>query len=204
MDVPIDARVNCSDGACGKSTRVILKPSTAEITHVVVSNDEAITETEYLVPINRIVESTPQKIRLNMSRADLEGMSVFSAVHFVPSSLAGYTGLAYLMWPYYPAAVAPVAIEGKPIPTDELIIRRGAKVNTIEGTVGQVDEFLIDPTNDRITHLIMREGHLWGKKDVTIPVSQIDHFKDNTVFLRMTRVDIEKLPTVPVRHSWAK
>jgi hypothetical protein len=65
-----------------------------------------------------------------------------------------------------------------------------------------VDAFLIDPANDQITHLIMREGHLWGQRDVTIPVEQIDHFKDDTVFLRLSRPDIEQLPTVPVRRNW--
>jgi NAD(P)-dependent dehydrogenase (short-subunit alcohol dehydrogenase family) len=67
-----------------------------------------------------------------------------------------------------------------------------------------VDEFLINPSNDQITHLVMREGHLWGKKDVTIPVSQIDHYEDNTVYLKLTKEDIEKLPSIPVQHSWEK
>jgi hypothetical protein len=201
MDVPINVRVNCSDGPCGKSTRVILKPNTKEITHVVIARGDPTSETEYLVDINRIMESNPDKIRLTLSRSELEKMPVYSATQFVPSELGGYTGIPYMMWPYYPA-MAPFKIEGKPIPADELTIRRGAKVNALEGTVGRVDEFLIDPANDQITHLILREGHLWGKKEVTIPVDQIDHFKDNEVFLRLSKMDIDKLPTVPVRRSW--
>ncbi len=180
---------------------VILKPNTKEITHVVIARGDAISETEYLVDINRIMESDPTKIRLTLSQEELGKMPVFSAAQFVPSELGGFTGIPYMMWPYYPA-ITPLKTEGKPIPADELIIRRGAKVNALEGTVGQVDEFLIDPANDQITHLIMREGHLWGKRDVTIPVEQIDHFQDNTVFLRLSKMDIEKLPTVPVRRSW--
>jgi hypothetical protein len=64
-----------------------------------------------------------------------------------------------------------------------------------------VDEFLINPDNDRITHLIMREGHLWGQKDVTIPVSPIDHYKDGTVYLKLRKKAIEKLPTIPVERG---
>ncbi len=204
MDVPINARVICSDGPCGQTTRVILKPSTEEITHVVVSISDAVMETELLVEVNRIVASTPKEIRLDCSRAELENMPVYSAVHFVPSDLSGYTGVPYVMWPYYPAAGAKVEIEAEHIPTDELMIRRGARVNAADGPVGRVDEFLIDPANDRITHLIMREGHLWGRKDVTIPVGQIDHYQNDTVFLKLTKMEIEKLPAIPVRHSWAK
>ena len=201
MDVPINERVNCSDGPCGKSTRVILKPNTKEITHVVIARGDSVSETEYLVDINRIMESDPTKIRLTLRQEELGKMPVFSAAQFVPSELGGFTGIPYMMWPYYPA-MAPLKAEGKPIPADELTIRRGAKVNALEGTVGRVDEFLIDPANDQITHLIMREGHLWSKRDVTIPVDLIDHFKDNTVFLRLSKMDIEKLPNVPVRRNW--
>jgi hypothetical protein len=50
----------------------------------------------------------------------------------------------------------------------------------------------------------MREGHLWGQKDVTIPVSQIDHYKDNTVYLKLNKQVIDKLSSIPVRHSWDK
>ncbi len=200
MDVPINAKVNCSDGPCGRSTRVVLNPGTKKITHVVVANGNAISETEYLVDVDRIMESDPNKIRLTATQDELAKMPVFSAAQFIPSNLGGYTGVPYLMWPYYPA-MTPIKIEGKAIPVDELIIRRGARVNAIDGPVGKVDEFLIDPANTQITHLIMREGHLWGKREVTSPVSQIDHFKEETVFLRLTKEDIEKLPSVPVRRD---
>jgi hypothetical protein len=201
MELPINAKVRCSDGPCGQSTRVILKPTTEEITHVVVCDTNAIQETEYLVPVNQITESSPKEIQLKCSRAELEKMPVFSTVHFVPSTLTGFMGNRYMMWPYYPVAIATAETKKSHIPADELAIRRGAKVNAVEGHVGQVDEFLINPTNDQITHLVLREGHLWGQKDVTIPVSQIDHYQDNTVFLKLTKLDIEKLPGVPVRRS---
>ncbi len=201
MDVPINVKVNCSDGPCGKTTRVILKPSTKEVTHVVVEEDSVMAGTEYLVDVDRILESSPNKVKLTLSQDELEKMPVFSAAQFVPSELGGYIGTPYMMWPYYPS-IAPLKVEGEPIPTDELIIRRGSRVNAADGPVGKVDEFLIDPANDQITHLIMREGHLWGKREVTIPVSQIDHFNDDVVYLRLAKEEIEHLPSVPVRRSW--
>jgi hypothetical protein len=48
----------------------------------------------------------------------------------------------------------------------------------------------------------MREGHLWGKKDVAIPVSGIDHYEENTVYLKLSKQQIEALPAVPIRR-WA-
>jgi sporulation protein YlmC with PRC-barrel domain len=88
----------------------------------------------------------------------------------------------------------------EPIPEDELAIRRGAQVEATDGHVGRVDEFLINPDNDLITHLVLREGHLWGKKDVVIPVSQIDRFEDNTVHLKLDKSEIEALPTIPINR----
>ena len=200
MDIPVNANVICSDGKCGKSIRVILKPTTEKITHLVVS-DQVFPETEYLVPITQVKQTSPNKIELKCSREKFKEMPVFNQVEFVPSSFIGYTGSAYMMWPYYPPQASFITVEKECIPADELEIRRGAAVEAKDGRVGHVDEFLINPSNDRITHLIMREGHLWGQKDVTIPVSQIDHYKDGTVYLKLKKQAIEKLPAIPVKRG---
>ena len=109
-----------------------------------------------------------------------------------------------MMWPYYVPMAAYISPEQEHIPAGELAIRRGARVKASDGHAGRVDEFLINPENDRISHLVMREGHLWGRKDVTIPMSQIDHFADNTVYLKLNKQEIEKLPSIPVHHNTAK
>jgi hypothetical protein len=138
---------------------------------------------------------------LNCSKEELEKLPIFNTVEFIPSDLAGFSGGPYMMWPYY--AVAPgITLEKEEIPADELAIRRGAGVDAVDGHVGRVDEFLINPANDHISHLVMREGHLWGRKDVTIPVSKIDRYENNTVYLKLNKDEIEKLPSVPVRRSW--
>jgi len=63
-----------------------------------------------------------------------------------------------------------------------------------------VDKFLIEPASEHITHLVLREGHLWGRRDVTIPVSQIDLIEDSTVYLKLDKEGVGRLPGVPVRH----
>jgi sporulation protein YlmC with PRC-barrel domain len=89
-------------------------------------------------------------------------------------------------------------IEHLHIPSGELAMRRGARVQATDGRVGQVDEFLVNPVNGYITHLVLREGHLWGQKDVTIPVSQIERIEENAVYLKLDKHSIEALPAVPV------
>jgi sporulation protein YlmC with PRC-barrel domain len=203
MNISTDAKVYCSDGPCGRSTRVIIKPTTQEITHLVVSN-ESFPETEYLVSIDLVAESTSDQIRLNCTCKELSNMPIFDQVQFVPSDVPGYAGGPFMMWPTYIPVTSHITLEDEHIPFDELAIRRGARVEAADGHVGRVDEFLIDPTNDSITHLVMREGHLWGQKDVSIPVSQIDHYQDNTVYLKLDKQSIEALPGIPIRHNQAK
>ncbi len=179
MDIPINAEVSCSDGLFGKSTHVILMPKTEKITHVVVVYGLN-PETGYLVPVDHIVESTSDMIRLNCTREELFKMPVFNQVEYLPTSVTAGVN-PYMMFPaYYAPNAVSVKVEVDTIPVGELAIRRGAGVEARDGYVGRVDEFLINPNNDGITHLVLREGHLWGQKDISIPVSQIDHYQDNT------------------------
>jgi sporulation protein YlmC with PRC-barrel domain len=76
-------------------------------------------------------------------------------------------------------------------------VRQGARVEATDGRVGRLDEFLVDPANEHVTHLVMREGHLWGRRDVTIPVSEIDLIEEDTIYLKLDKEQVGALPTVP-------
>ncbi len=82
-------------------------------------------------------------------------------------------------------------------------MHRGARVEATDGYVGKVDEFVVNPENGHITHLVMREGHLWGKKDVIIPLSAMGETRGDTVFLKLDKAQIEALPTFPVHRRWS-
>ena len=204
MDITINAKVSCSDGPCGRATRVIVKPTTEAITHLVINN-EFYPATEYLVPIEQVIESTHEQIKLSCNADEFSKMPIFDQIQFIPADFAGYTAGSYLMWPYFLATTSNITLELEHIPEDELDLNRGAGIQAQDGYVGRLDEFLFDPEhNNHITHIVMREGHLWGQKEVTIPVGQIDHYENNTVYLKLNKQDIEKLPSIPIRHSWAK
>ena len=80
-------------------------------------------------------------------------------------------------------------------------MHRGMPVEAIDGRVGRVDEFVVNPENGHITHLVMREGHLFGKKDVIIPVSALGETREDTVFLNLDKHQVEALPAFPIhRH----
>jgi sporulation protein YlmC with PRC-barrel domain len=202
MDVPIQAAVRCADGLCGRSIAVIIDPIRRRVTHVVVRTKQTPTA-DYLVPVEMLAESTAGEIRLRCTQNQLDEMQPFDEIDFLPGEeeYANYAPNDYWLWPFVvPQGGIPAAVEVERVPPGELAIHRGAQVRATDGTVGKVDAFLMDPVDHRITHLVLREGHLWGQKDVTIPVSEIERIEQDTVFLKLDKEDIARLPTVPTNR----
>ena len=40
MEIPLNVDVHCSDGHCGRSTYIILNPTTEQVTHLVVKQKQ--------------------------------------------------------------------------------------------------------------------------------------------------------------------
>ena len=207
IDIPLHAKVECTDGPCGESTDVIVNPLNRKVTHFVVRDIKLPDSGDRLVPVDRVEKTSHGSIRLNCSKDELAGMDPFTATRYVekqmpqyPSSYYGGEPGAY-MEPYVISSeLVPVDIER--VPPGELAIHRGTGVEASDGWVGRVDEFLVDPESGEITHLVLREGHLWGKRDLTLPLSAIDRVSDDTVYLKLDKQTIESLPTIPVRRSF--
>jgi len=204
MDIPINVNVICADEICGRSTKLVINPVNEKITHLVVAEKD-FPNIERLVPIENILSSTPTSIHLRCDKKTLSKMETFMETDFIES---GNLDAAYpfddpfLVWPYSIYDRAAIPMEHEHIPANEVVIRRSTPVKGIDGQVGKVDEFLISPENDSISHLVMREKHLWGTKDVTIPVSEIERITDDAVYLKLDKTAIAKLPTIPIRRNW--
>ncbi len=208
MDIPIDAAVECTDGPCGRSTYIILDPVTRRVTHLVVKERDPV-HIERLVPISLVKESTPETIHMRCNQDKLGRLEHFFETHFVPVDPAAIGDMydAYqgqMMWPYVIPEDVTVPLEEERVPPGELAVHRGAQVHASDGHVGAVDEFMVEPGSGLITHLVLREGHLWGQRDVTIPVSGIDRIKDGDVFLKLDKASVEALPSIPVRRWWRR
>ena len=46
---------------------------------------------------------------------------------------------------------------------------------------------------------LLQEGHLWGKKDVAIPISAVTRVDDG-IALNIAKKDVENLPSVDIDH----
>jgi len=202
MDIPMQAEIKCTDGPAGHSTAVILHPISQRVTHIVVS-EKNYPHTERLVPVDLVIDSTPQEIRLRCTLEELLAMEPFIETEFVTGTEphAVYSLEEYRLWPYVlPDPEMGMVVEHEKVPPGELAVRRGARVEATDGQIGRVDEFLLDPANMHVTHLVLREGHLWSQKEVAIPVSQIDRIKQDIVYLKLDKQGVEELPAIPVRR----
>jgi uncharacterized protein YrrD len=203
MDLPINVEVRSTDGPCGKSNCVILNPITDQITHIAVEGN-SFPYVKRLVPVEKIKETTSDMIQLSCNLYEYVTMPEFIKSEFIiPNPYGGNEEIPTTMLLPYTMVMGTVTLEFERIPPNELAIHRGTPVMAVDGRVGQVDEFLVEPENGYITHLVLREGHLWGKKDVSIPVSQIDRIEKDSVYLKIKKQEVDALPTLPIhRTKW--
>jgi hypothetical protein len=210
MEIPLNAQVECTDGICGSSAYVLINPVIEEVTHLVVREDSS--NTEYIVPVEVVAETIADTIQLRCSKADLEKMDPFIKTEYIQEKAPAYpeyhqgmyfgAGSTYLAPYVVPEMTVQVPVEHQQIPPGELTVRRGTRVDATDGYVGKVDEFVVNPENGNITHLVMREGHLWGQKDVIIPVSELGENRLDTIFLKLNKQQIEALPTFRLKRRW--
>jgi sporulation protein YlmC with PRC-barrel domain len=198
MDIPINVEVWCINEYGGTSTRIIVNPVKDQVTHLVVQ-EKNYPNVERLVPVEHIIESNPTIIYLDCTLDELSTMQAFVEKEFIPNEYQDMS--SSMMWPYIAPEFPYMLLEHERIPPHELSIRRGAEVMATDGHVGTVDEFLVEPESGDITHLVLHEGHLWGQKDITIPISQVEKMDQDVVYLKVDKGFIEALPTIPVRRG---
>jgi len=213
LEIPLNVQVECTDGVCGRSMFVLIDPVADQVTHLVVK--EVASNTEYIVPVDFVAETITDTIRLRCSKAELEKMDPFIETRVITDKVSGSnflyaggaTGIgagAYYYLPYVSAErTVYESVKKQQVPPGEMAVHRGTHVDATDGYVGKVDEFVVNPENGHITHLVMREGHLWGKKDVIIPVSAMGDTHEDTLFLKLTKLQIESLPNFPLHRRWS-
>ena len=201
-DIPMNAKVQCNDGACGKTTNVIVNPVSLKVTHIAIKDKKLPSNPTRLVPFGKIASVTPDQVTLTCSIKDVSGMPPFLVDTFVqesPSGLAYASGDAYTSQ-YVVNDTAYDNVRAQNMPKDGLALYSGMEVEASDGKEGKLDELVLDGDSGAITHIQMREGHLWGKKDVAIPVDIIDFTDGKTVYLKIDKDAVKALPAVKVKR----
>ena len=93
------------------------------------------------------------------------------------------------------AGMGPQAVTFDRVPAGEVAVRRGEHVHAADGPIGRVRGLVIDPGDHHVTHVLLDEGHLWGKKEVAIPIGAVTGLSDG-VRLSLSRDEVRDLPPV--------
>jgi len=208
----IGADVSCSAGACGEVTRIVINPVNRELTHLVVE-PAGRSGLGRLVPLD-LVDATDGEIRLRCTMAEFERLDAAEETQFVPGtrgyeaygpdqvlsqpwlSLGGTTGVEGEM-----VAGVSETVTYDAVPLGEVEVRRGDRVHATDGEIGHVEGLVIDPRNHHVTHVLLQEGHLWGRKEVAIPITAVTGAEDG-IRLNLTKDEVRDLPPVDIDH-WA-
>ena len=210
-ELPIKAKVECTDGECGQSSYVLINPLTEQLTHLVVRESQG-PHTEISVPVASVKGVIGGVIQLQCTQAEFAAMAPFIQTEYIKNTVPNppgtydrlYSTGQYFYLPYVNAESNMYkTVEHREIPLGEMAVRRGTPVEATDGHVGRVDEFVLNVDSGHMTHLVMREGHLWAPKEVIIPISALDGVRNDTVYLKLDKAAIEALPTFPVKRRWA-
>jgi hypothetical protein len=196
IEIPMNVAVHSSQGPYGKSRCVILDPIKDRVTHLVVRED-ALPQTERLIPINLVHVDSATQIDLAASPEQLAAMETFVDEQFIDT---GGPLADSMLWPYVQPGPEFVTLVHEKIPAGEVKVRRGTAVHATDGRIGHVDELMIESATGDITHLILTEGHLWGKKEISIPVDQIQSMEADGVRLKLSKKEVEALPELQIHR----
>jgi sporulation protein YlmC with PRC-barrel domain len=192
MDLHLNAHVECTDGRVGHLENIILNPKSKKVTYLVVRGND-LQNRERIVPEKLVREATRETVRLTISREKFDRMKDFIQEEYIPPNIMLYMAD---MAGWNAGTPAGVFVEHEAVPNGGMVVHRGAKVFATDGHIGRVDEFLVEGKTGRITHLLLLEGHLWGKKDVAVPVNRIDRYQDGNVYLNIDKRRVEALPVI--------
>jgi sporulation protein YlmC with PRC-barrel domain len=170
--------------------RIIFDPAKGTVTHLVIEQKHQVPGR--LVPLD-LVDTTAGEVRLRCTIAEFGALDPAEERDLVEGRGAGIetapggapTGIPKL---------ARTTVEDV-VPLGEAEVSPGDHVHALDGEIGEVQGFLVDPDDHKVTHVLLKEGHLWGRKEVAIPVSAVAGITEG-IRLNLTKKQVEDLPQV--------
>lgn len=193
----IDAEVECTDGSAGEVYALLIDPVKQSVTHIVVKVKSHLLDIEKIVPVERIQTATHDLVTLDCTVEEFQNLDSFIQSRYVESQDPSYLNMeagAY-MYPYATSdGMGIVDISIEQIPQGELAIHRGARVEATDGHIGHVGEFIVDPETSHVTHVVLEKGHLWAKREIAVPIGDVESVSDDLVRVKMDKASIKALP----------
>ncbi len=212
----IGSAVACRDGVCGHLSRVVVDPVARAITHLAVEPSDRHSRRR-LVPVEFVESTEGGVIRLTCTKPQFEVFELAEDAQLLSGEVdhPDYEREHVVALPYYGLRTDAAGFAGMPqhrtsprvklhdrVPVGEVAVRRGEHVHATDGHIGRVRGLVIDPADHHVTHFLLDEGHLWGRKMVAIPIGAVSHIEDG-VRLSLTKDQVRDLPPVAVDERTA-
>ena len=198
----IGGSARCSDGECGEVSRVVIDPVARKLTHIVVEPKHR-QGLGRLVPLD-LIDSSKGELTLRCTVDEFQRLELAEETDFLPGTIdyQGYDSERVWSLPYLAlgpgSTTLPVTYDK--LPLGEVAVRRGVPVHATDGEIGKVQGLVIDAGDHHVTHVLLQEGHLWGREEVAIPISAVVDFGPE-IRLSITKQEVEDLPSVDLDHS---
>jgi sporulation protein YlmC with PRC-barrel domain len=213
MRLELGTHVDCVDGPLGSLRDVVIDPTRKRVTQLVVEPDRE-DGVARLVPIE-LAQPGGESTRAIGLRLTLEEAGQLPPVHGVAYLNVGDAPVDDPDWdvgiqevlalPYYTAyELEPIPLDFLAlydrVPKNEVELRRASSVRSADGHErGEVDGFVVDG-DDQITHFVLERGHLWGRREVAIPIGAVSAVETDEVTVGLTRDEVGALPGVRVHR----
>jgi sporulation protein YlmC with PRC-barrel domain len=216
MRLELGKPVRCTDGVVGELADIVIDPIEKRVTHLVVRRHEG--NDARLVPIELArADEGSHEISLTCTTGDVHALPNVQDFAYLrlgeaptgdPNWDIGVQDVLAL--PYYTSTgfgepIGPidqnVGVKYDRVPKGEVEVRRASSVVSSDGHyVGEVDGFLVDD-EEHITHFVLERGHLWGRREVTVPIGAVAKVESDTVTVDLSKDELGALPSHRV-HRW--
>ncbi|MEO8394739.1 MAG: PRC-barrel domain-containing protein, partial [Chloroflexota bacterium] len=169
-------------------------PETNEFTHLIVKTEGV----ERIVPAVLIQDSQAEAVVLNCTVIGLQEQPPLVETEYVRSAVEHYDSLPSYNYslsgsvrnslPRYDTET--FAVKHVEIPLGEQEIKRGMAVFATNGRIGRIDDVIVDRSNDHITQIVLREGHLWGAKEVVIDIVHVKSVSEDGIHLNAAKAEV--------------
>ena len=214
MPFRIGADATCTDGACGQVSRIIVNPVTREVTHLAVDPKHR-QGPGRLVPVD-LVDATTGQIRLRCTLAEFQALrpaQETESVRDLDPTGHGHPDNApdKVNWAIVDGAVimqprgqgepeAPPQVTVHCVPPGAVDIRRELIVRATDDDIGQVQGLIVEPSGHQVTHVLLQKGHMWGRKEVAVPIGAVTKIGTLLIHLSLTKHQVKDLPPVSIDH----
>ena len=203
ITLEIGATAHWDDTATGEVLCLVVDPTAQRVTYLVVEPKHR-QGVARLVPPDHVeqADARTDELRLRYTEAEFENLSPGeeeSTADIDPvvllSAQSPWAGPADFpgMYGALPAeALEPVDLVPSLYPGEEEEWR-GDPVHATDGHIGYLHALRIDRDSGKVVSVLLKK-HLWGHKDVTIPIDKVSGFRGG-IHLNLTKHEVQHLAT---------